>query len=142
MKSYGKMCPVLLLVIGFLCCCSGRVYPAQQTQADRKQAAAALQKAVRFFQQQVSIKGGYLWRYSADLEKREGEKRASPSTAWVQPPGTPSVGEALLRVYQRTGDRFYLDATRQTAEALVQCQLRSGGWSYRIEFDPAQRRQN
>ncbi|MDE0734271.1 MAG: polysaccharide lyase [Pirellulaceae bacterium] len=140
MKSYGPMYSVLLLVTGFFCCCSERVYAAQQAQADRKQAAAALQKAVRFFQQQVSIKGGYLWRYSADLEKREGEEKASPSTAWVQPPGTPSVGEALLRVYQRTGDRFYLDATRQTAKALVQCQLHSGGWSYRIEFDPAQRR--
>jgi len=142
MKSYGAIYPPLLLVIGFLCCCPEQGYAAQQAKANRKQATAALQKAVSFFQQQVSIKGGYLWRYSTDLEKREGEGKASPSTAWVQPPGTPSVGEALLRVYQRTGDRFYLDATRQTAEALVQCQLRSGGWSYRIEFDPAQRRQN
>ena len=55
-----------------------------------------LERAVGFYQRSVSINGGYLWRYSGDLKLREGEGQASEHTAWVQPPGTPSVGQALL----------------------------------------------
>jgi len=99
-----------------------------------------LRRAVDFFRQHVSIQGGYLWRYSADLTLREGEGRASKTTAWVQPPGTPTVGEAFLQIYRNTGDRYYLSAARETAMALVRCQLKSGGWDYRIEFDPDHRK--
>ena len=106
----------------------------------REQAAAALRKAVTFFRERVSAEGGYLWRYSSDLTRREGEGKADEKTAWVQPPGTPSVGEALLDVYLLTSDPFYLEAARETAEALIRGQLESGGWDYRIYFDPNQRR--
>ncbi|MBW3595821.1 MAG: hypothetical protein KY475_00945 [Planctomycetes bacterium] len=95
---------------------------------------------MRFFDESVSIEGAYLWRYSADLAHREGEGEASRTTAWVQPPGTPSVGMAILDVYRWTGDSEYLDAARRTAQALVRGQLMSGGWDYRIEFDPKDRR--
>jgi hypothetical protein len=54
----------------------------------------------------------------------------------VQPPGTPSVGLAYLAAYEATGDRYYLESARESATALVKGQLRSGGWDYRIEFDP------
>jgi hypothetical protein len=57
----------------------------------------------------------------------------------VQPPGTPSIGLAYLRAHQLTGDACYLTAAKETAEALLQGQLRSGGWGYRIEFDPESR---
>ena len=103
------------------------------------EAAKALHKAVNFFRQQVSIKGGYLWRYSHDLSLREGEGRASATTAWVQPPGTPSVGNALLQAFQNTGDDYYLEAATETAHALVAGQLKSGGWDYRITFDASDR---
>lgn len=99
----------------------------------------ALRSAVRFFRDQVSVEGGYLWRYSADLARREGEGRASATTAWVQPPGTPSVGLALLQAHQLTGEPLLLEAARQTATALAKGQLLSGGWDYRIEFAPEQR---
>ncbi len=105
----------------------------------QQQGAEALRRAVDFFRQQVSIEGGYLWSYSSDLSLREGEGRASKTTAWVQPPGTPSVGEALLAAYRNTGDRYYLDSARETALALVTGQLKSGGWDYRIEFDAGDR---
>ncbi len=105
----------------------------------KEEAADALRKAVGFFRKEVSAEGGYLWRYSADLRRREGEGKASATTAWVQPPGTPTIGWAYLTAYERTGDGYYLDAARETAYALVRGQLRSGGWAYRIEFDPAQR---
>jgi PelA/Pel-15E family pectate lyase len=103
--------------------------------------SAGLHKATDFFRKQVSIEGGYLWTYSADLSQREGEGRASPTTAWVQPPGTPAVGEAFLVAYTATADPYYLQAASETALALVRGQLRSGGWDYRIEFaDPARAR--
>jgi hypothetical protein len=102
-------------------------------------AESALKKAVQFFRSEVSIEGGYLWRYSADLEHREGEGEAGKTTAWVQPPGTPSVGTAYLEAHRRTGDAYLLDAARETAYALAKGQLVSGGWDYRIEFDPKDR---
>lgn len=108
----------------------------------RKEAEVALKKAVAFFRENVSAEGGYLWRYSADLKGREGERTAGKNTVWVQPPGTPTVGDAFLTAYQLTGDAAYLDAARETASALVKGQLKSGGWDYRIDFDPAARRRS
>lgn len=107
----------------------------------REEAADALRKAVAFFRQHASVHRGYLWRYSADLTRREGEGKAGPSTAWVQPPGTPTIGMAYLEAHNSTGDTFYLDAARETAYALVDGQLQSGGWDYRIEFAPEKRRE-
>ncbi|OQC04755.1 MAG: Pectic acid lyase [Candidatus Hydrogenedentes bacterium ADurb.Bin101] len=60
--------------------------------------------------------------------------------AWVQPPGTPSVGLAFLDVYKKTRDPYYLEAAVETARALVKGQLQSGGWAYSIEFDPDKRK--
>lgn len=105
----------------------------------RERAAKGLKKAVDFFDREVSCEGGYLWRYSEDLQRREGEGKASPTTVWVQPPGTPSVGMALLEVYEDTGDQHYLQAAQRTGMCLVRGQLRSGGWDYQITFDPNQR---
>src|SRR5688572_12278778 len=104
-------------------------------------AESALRSAATFFREQVSVQGGYLYRYSEDLSLREGEGKATATLAWVQPPGTPSVGEAFLTAYERTGDKYYLDAAVETAGALVTGQLVSGGWDYRIEFDPQKRAQ-
>jgi hypothetical protein len=94
---------------------------------------------VAFFREKVAVHGGYVWRYSADLEKREGEGKVGETTVWVQPPGTPFVGAALVEVFELTGDRHYLEAARETAMALVSGQLRSGGWDHRIEFAPDDR---
>ncbi len=106
------------------------------------EAATALQKAVQFFRHEVSANGGYVWRYTADLSRREGEKAVGTSTAWVQPPGTPSVGDAYLNAYKLTGDEEFLETARECAHALVSGQLESGGWDYRIEFLPDDRREH
>ncbi len=103
------------------------------------EAARALHGAVTFFRDEVAVEGSYLWRYSADLNKREGEGKADAQTGWVQPPGTPYVGEAYLFVYESTGDSYYLDAARETAQSLIRTQLQSGGWTYRIHFDAENR---
>jgi hypothetical protein len=101
---------------------------------DRMVAERALHRAVDFFQKQVATNGCYLWRYSGDLKYGEGEGAAGGTTAWVQPPGTPTVGEAYLSAYHLTGDRNYLNAAVETALGLTKGQLESGGWDYRIEF--------
>lgn len=108
--------------------------------ATRDQAAAALKKAVGFYHGKVAAHGGYLYRYSADLTKREGEGVAAADTVWVQPPGTPAVGSAYLDAYERTGEAYLLDAARDAGRCLVRGQLRSGGWTGRIDFDPALRK--
>jgi hypothetical protein len=104
-------------------------------------ASDSLHRGVHFFRSNVSVHGGYLWRYAADFSEREGEIPASPTTVWVQPPGTPTVGQSYLTVYELTGAAIYLEAARETAHALVQGQLESGGWDYRIEFsEPARKK--
>ena len=124
---------VFAIVISVVALPSGALAGAAEA-LSKEEAASALRKAVGFFRQEVSVEGGYLWRYSADLRKREGEGKATPTAAWSQPPGTPTVGEAILSAYHRTGDAFYLDAATESAHALVKTQLRSGGWAYRVEF--------
>src|ERR1044072_5886869 len=84
-------------------------------QPTREEAAAALRTAVTFFREQVSAEGGYLWRYSEDLTLREGEEKSTATMAWLQPPGTPGVGEAFLTAYQRVGEKYLLDAAGETA---------------------------
>jgi len=118
-----------------------------------KQTAAALARATSFSRTQVAVHGSYLWTYSEDLKIRRGEvsvndprlstdeKGATATQGWVQPPGTPAVGMVYLHAFEATGDRTYLEAAHETAQALAWTQLASGGWDYRIEFDPMKSRQ-
>lgn len=103
-------------------------------------ALSAARKAARFYAENVATEGGYLWRYSSDLSLREGEGVAGTSTIWVQPPGTPAMGSALVRLFRATGDALFLEAAREAADALRRGQLQSGGWQAMIEFDPDRRR--
>jgi PelA/Pel-15E family pectate lyase len=136
MKTLRSTAPaVLCLALASLP--AGRARAADGPLRDR--AAEALRKATAYFRTRVATEGGYLWRYSEDFSRREGEEVATATMVWVQPPGTPTVGLAFLDAYEATGDRTYLDAARDAALALVRGQLRSGGWDYLIEFDPARR---
>ena len=87
----------------------------------------AMVVATRYFRTDVATHGGYLWRYKTDFSMREGEGTASPSTIWVQPPGTPAVGMAFLEAYKATGDTLFLNGAVEAARALVWGQLASGG---------------
>jgi hypothetical protein len=100
---------------------------------------AALLKAVRHMHGTIADHGGYAWVASPDGKLKEGEGLAGPGTIWVQPPGTPAVGMAFLDAWEATGDASHLKAAEDVATALVEGQLRSGGWHYRIEFDPKKR---
>lgn len=104
-----------------------------------EQAASALLRAVQFFHAQVSFGGGYLWEYSGDLKLREAEGKVYDSRVWVQPPGTPTIGEAFLEAYEATGDRAPLEAALDAAYVLVESQLHSGGWDYYVTLDPAEK---
>ena len=127
-----------LVSTAILCTASGEA--REESDELRERAAWALRHAVVFFRTRVSTEGGYVWRYSEDLSLREGEGTATDTMIWVQPPGTPSVGMVYLTAYEATGDEYYLEAARDAAYALVSGQLRSGGWDYRIEFEPERRR--
>ncbi len=123
--------------------CLNSLLPAAASAAESdstRQAQETLRKAVQFFHSTIATEGGYLWRYSADLSKREGEGKATATQVWVQAPGTPSVGRALLAAYRASEDRFYLQAAIDAGMCLVRGQLQSGGWNYSIEFDPARRK--
>ena len=114
---------------------------ATQCQGElQEEALAAAKKATTFLTDQISTEGGYLWRYSADLQLREGEGIVDTRTIWIQPPGTPTVGEAFLHLYEATGDKQFLDAARSAGEALRLGQMRSGGWQAMIEFEPERRK--
>ncbi len=108
----------------------------------RRRATDAIGRAVAYHRGNIAANGGYLWRYSSDLTMREGEfhpafdtVRPTKSQIWVQPPGTPSVGLAYVRLFETTGDSAYLGAAEEAAGALEWGQLARGGWDYKIDFD-------
>ncbi|MBC7289670.1 MAG: pectic acid lyase, partial [Armatimonadetes bacterium] len=107
--------------------------PAQPGKSLTLQARAALRKGVEYLVS-ISTGGGYLWEYTVDLKQRWGEGEATDSQIWVQPPGTPTIGEAFLRAYESTGDPYFLRAAEAAGDALVWGQLQCGGWAYFIDF--------
>ncbi len=80
-------------------------------------ALKVLDKGIKYFHS-ISINGGYVYTYTLDLKGRWGEGlmgrgkdgQASPTQIWIQPPGTPTVGEAFLRAYKLTGEKEHLFA--------------------------------
>ncbi len=128
-------------MIVFCVLCSGASLAEPREDALLEQASASLRKAAQFFRSQVALHGGYQYVYSEDLKRSVGEGRGSAASVTVQPPGTPSVGLAYLEAFEATGDEYYLEAARDVAICLLRGQKRSGGWDYRIEFDPEMRRQ-
>ncbi|MBM3472977.1 MAG: hypothetical protein FJX75_06915 [Armatimonadetes bacterium] len=99
-------------------------------------ATGSLGSAVGHFRADVACHGGYLWRYKADGTDQEGEGKATPTQVWIQPPGTPSVGLAMLEAYELTGLELCRDGAIEAARALVWGQVACGGWDYLIDFDP------
>lgn len=101
---------------------------------DRTSVLAAMECATRFLVEEVSYRGGYVWSYLPDFSRRWGELEARPTMIWVQPPGTPTVGELFLEAWSVTHDERYYEAARKAGEALIAGQLPCGGWNYVIDF--------
>lgn len=99
------------------------------------EAKSALKKACRFYATKISVEGGYPYFAAGDGSTHWGENERLQNAAIVQPPGTPSVGMALLAAYKATGDKEYLDWALQSGGALIQGQLKSGGWAQVIYFE-------
>ncbi len=135
-----KHCGLVALCTFSLLFSSGGLFADNADDALRERAVATMEKAATFFRSKVASHGGYVYYYSVDLKRRWGEGAATVDQIWVQPPGTPTVGMAYLRAYEATGNRLYLDAATEAAEALVYGQLESGGWTNCIDFDPRGRR--
>jgi len=110
-------------------------------QVARADVERALRKAAEFYWKKVSTQGGYHYYYAEDMSYGRSEHGEGPTQIEVQREATPVVGLAYLRAWEATGDRFYLDAARAAAEALILGQHCSGGWDYIIEFDPEKRKQ-
>ncbi|WP_171182619.1 pectate lyase [Alienimonas chondri] len=122
------------LLLTTLC---GVVAPASAADdPGRDEARDALRRAGRFFAKEVALRGGYVYFVELDRPRRWGEGEATATQIWVQPPATPTVGEAFLNAYEATGDAPHLAAATAAGEALVYGQLKSGGWTNRIDFDP------
>jgi hypothetical protein len=131
-RSHGLLCLVLITAVFSL----GVLQGQDRASGLPEQARLAMKQAATFFRHEVAQHGGYVYHYSVDLKYKWGEGEATPDQIWVQPPGTPTVGLAYLAGFRATGDRFYLEAVQEVAEALIHGQLASGGWTNCIDFDP------
>ncbi len=127
-----------LLMLGE--CVTSHSALAAEPKLSSKQAEQALRKSVSFFRAKVGYRGAYLFRYSSDLSRQEGEHDAFRTTGWLDPPGTPAVGAGYLDAYLRIGEPYLLDAAKEVANALQEGQLKSGGWFYKFELDPQHRK--
>ena len=107
---------------------------AAAQQPSKNEIIAALVKASAFTHDHLSVRGGYLYAWSGDLKLREAEGIPDADTFWVQPPGTPLVGEAFVDAYEATKDAKILGYVKEAALALAQRQLHSGGWYYSAHF--------
>lgn len=126
---------IAVLLLSFLLLQGGNIASAAD-KVDRESAIAALEKAITFYRENVSVEGGSVYAVSTDLAKREGEEKVGPREAWIQPPATPSVGMMYLRGWQLTCEAVFKNALLETCSALVRGQLESGGWGPSVEFDP------
>lgn len=115
---------------------AGRVSVGHAQSVTESSVRQAMAKATTFMYSKIADHGGYAYVSSADGVHSNGEGVAGPDRIWVQPPGTPAVGMAMLRAYRATGDKIHLKAALDAGKALVKGQLRSGGWYYSITFDP------
>lgn len=118
----------ILLSLGIL-----TILPLQAAPT-REEIVASMKRSTVAFVEKASVEGGFVYYVTLD-GRRLGEGEATATEIWVQPPGTPAVGEAFLDAYEATGDEFFLEAALKAGVALAYGQLESGGWRNSIDFD-------
>jgi len=101
-----------------------------------QRAVEALHRCTEYLVTRVSYRGGYVGSYLPDLSDQWGETHCKRWEHWIQPPGSPATGMALLDAWRATGDPIHLDAARKCADALVWGQLECGGWDYIVDLSP------
>jgi len=120
-----KLCLAFLLPLPLL---------AADALPDPAAVTAAMKKAVAAYQEKLSVHGGYASGWKADLSAGITEHKESPTVISIQPPGTTTMGLALVRAWRATGEAVFLKAARAAAGALMECQLSSGGWDSDFDF--------
>lgn len=94
----------------------------------------SLKKSARHLES-IATRGGWVGIYDLASGARFGEslrEKAESNEIWVQPPGTPSVGQVFLRAHALTGDGRYLRLARDAGRALAWGQRQEGGWDHLV----------
>lgn len=108
----------------------------RQTSVSFEAIVDSMRRATAFYRTKLAFAGGYGSKWSPDLTEAYGEKRVVPRTyILIQPPGTPSVGMAMLKAWWATEDPLFLQGAREAAGALMWCQMASGGWGDGYDFN-------
>ncbi len=102
---------------------------------DVNQVEQAMVKATQYYRQNLSAGGGYASTWDLELSEGQSEHHSSPTITSIQPHGTTTVGFAMTKAFQASGDLIFLQGANEAAHALAWCQLSSGGWS--SDFDSA-----
>jgi PelA/Pel-15E family pectate lyase len=136
MRVNGRVLIALSLCVLFI------PLPAHSEQGPAKEEVlTALRKAAEFYVTKVASQGGYHAMYAEDLSYMRSSKGGhGPTQVSATGAATPLMGLAFLQVWEATGDRYYLEAARAAAHAMVKGQMCSGGWDYTTELDPAKRK--
>ncbi len=132
-KSKQIMKGILFLSLFILGYNHSAVYP-QSDKTFQNEIKSAIVKSTKYFDEKVSVNGGYVWYHSQDLSRRWGEMEAYPSMIWVQGMGTVAMGNTFLNVYEATKDEYFYKLAIKSAQALIKGQLECGGWNYMIDF--------
>ncbi len=123
-----------ILICGLLLSAAfGSTASARRPDPDRR-ILDAMKQATHYMMDVASYRGGFVWSYLPDFSRSWGELEAKRTMAWIQPPGTPSVGHLMLDAYHATGDEYYYEAAERIAAALIWGQLPCGGWNYVFDF--------
>ena len=101
-----------------LAAAAGQTASASQPESERR-ILDAMKRATHYMMDVASYRGGFVWSYLPDLSRSWGELEAKRTMAWIQPPGTPSVGHLMLDAYHATGDEYYYEAAERIAAALI-----------------------
>ena len=96
----------------------------------------SMKRAVSFYRENLSVDGGYASSWSLDPIIGQTETSEGPTVFSIQPHGTTTVGLAMLKAWQATGEKEFLEGAIESGEALAGCQLSSGGWSSDFDWDP------
>lgn len=107
---------------------------AAEALPDPAEVTAAMKKATAFYTTKLAVHGGYASAWKKDLSTGITEAHESKTLISIQPPGTTTVGLALVRAFRATGDTQFLEAAKAAGKALIECQLSSGGWADDFDF--------
>ena len=96
----------------------------------------AMKKATAFCTSKLAVQGGYASAWPRDLAHGITEHSQSSTVISIQPPGTTTIGLAMVKAWQASGDSQFLEAAKAAGKALISCQLASGGWTDDFDFAP------